>query len=364
MNSDKLTSYRERRCPSHCMLALQSESAFVFWPSRTAAAMPTTLQESIPVLSSDEVISRLRKNGNALNKPFRAMYSSVLNGIITDVSFMLVPIDDHMVHRGHGVFDTAIISNGLLRSASMAKINPPFSRQELRDILVKTAAVSKAKDGLLRYWLSAGPGGFNLSSHECPTASFYAVVHDLMEESTEPVKVITSSVPMKSPFFATMKSVNYLPNALALLEAEEQGAFAGIWVDEQGFVAEGPNTNVAFVTASGELLMPEVGKILAGCTARRLLSIAEDSLNGLRPPIDNLKAVSVRPILAEEAKRASEMMMIGSGLPVVPVIQWDTQQIGNGQPGPVTLALKALLEEHILADSSSHHERIPYDVYA
>ncbi|KAH7436617.1 hypothetical protein KP509_05G028100 [Ceratopteris richardii] len=303
------------------------------------------------------------------------MYSSVLNGIITDVAFMLIPMDDHMVHRGHGVFDTAIIAQGclyeldahldrLLRSASMAKITSPFSRKELREILVRTVAVSKNRNGFLRYWLSAGPGGFALSSRECPIASFYAIVQDANQNSRKSVKVITSSIPMKPPLFATMKNVNYLPNALSIMEAEEQGAFAGIWVDEGGFVAEGPNMNVAFVNSAGELIMPAFDKILSGCTARRVLALAEECLSDLKPAISNLKAVIVRPILAAEAKNASEMMMIGSSLPIVPVVQWDDQIIGNGEPGSVTLALKTLLEEEMLSDSCPYREPIPYDFYA
>ncbi|KAI5081194.1 hypothetical protein GOP47_0004377 [Adiantum capillus-veneris] len=330
-------------------------------------------QHSIPVLSTEEVFSKLRADIHS--KPYRAMYSSIVNGIITDVAFMLIPIDDHMVHRGHGVFDTAVIAKGylyeldahldrLLRSASMAKISSPFSRQKLRDILVKTVAVSNLKDGFLKYWLSAGPGNFSLSSHGCSSAAFYAVVQECLNESTEPVKVITSSIPMKAPFFATMKNVNYLPNALSVLEAEEQGAFAGIWVDDEGFVAEGPNMNVAFVNAAGELIMPAFSKILTGCTARRTLALAQESLDGVRSPVGNLKGASVRPISAEEGKSASEMMLVGSSLPIVPVVQWDGQQIGNGEPGPVTLALKAFLEKDMLNGPSSIREPVPYDAYA
>ncbi|MCO5588964.1 hypothetical protein L7F22_042928 [Adiantum nelumboides] len=327
-------------------------------------------QHSIPVLSAEEVFSKLK--ANVSSKPYRAMYSSILNGITTDVAFMLIPIDDHMVHRGHGVFDTAIIAEGylyeldahldrLLRSASMAKITPPFSRQKLRDILVKTAAVSNIKDGSLKYWLSAGPGDLSLSSHGCTSATFYAVALDNVLESTEPAKVITSSIPMKAPLFATMKNVNYLPNVLSLLEAEEQGAFAGIWVDDEGFVGEGPNMNVAFVNAAGELIFPAFDKILTGCTARRTLTLAQESLGGLKSPIGNLKGAIVRSISAQEGKSASEMMLLGSSLPIVPVVQWDGQQIGNGEPGPVTLALKALLEEDMLNGPSSLREPVPYN---
>lgn len=329
------------------------------------------------MLSIEEAISKLKANvqNTTHHQGYRAMYSSILGGITTDAALMVLPLDDHMVHRGHAVFDTAVISDGylyeldthldrLLRSASMAKITPPLTRQKLRDILVKTVAVSKVKDGSLRYWLSAGPGGFSLSSRECTHASFYAIVLDGRHESTDPVRVVTSSVPMKSPAFATMKNVNYLPNALSLLEAQEQGAFAGIWVDDEGFVAEGPNVNVAFVNEEGELIMPAFEKILSGCTAKRTLVLAQESLHDPKLQIDNLKGVNVRAISVEEGKKASEMMLIGSSLPIIPVVQWDEQQIGSGKPGPITLALKALLEDDMINGPLTHREPVPYEADA
>ncbi|KAJ0922536.1 putative aminotransferase class IV, aminotransferase-like, PLP-dependent enzyme [Helianthus debilis subsp. tardiflorus] len=59
---------------------------------------------------------------------------------------------------------------------------------------------------------------------------------------------------MKVPLFATSKNVNYLPNVLSKLEAEEKGAFASFWVDDDGYVAEGPNVKVGFVTREKELI--------------------------------------------------------------------------------------------------------------
>lgn len=332
----------------------------------------------VPLLSTNEVISRFQTNvlGSAHHQAYRAMYSSIIGGITTDPAMMLLPLDDHMVHRGHGVFDTAVISNGhlyeldahldrLLKSASMAKITPPFNRSTLREILVETAAASDCREGVLRYWLSAGPGGFNLSSRECKCASFYAMVHthehELYEEG---VTVVTSSISIKPPQFAVMKSVNYLPNALTVLEAEEKGTFAGIWIDEEGFVAEGQNMNVAFVNQAGELLMPAFDKILSGCTAKRTLALAHELLTKSsaesKKQVGQLKGIKVGTISMQEAKNASEMMLIGSSLPVAPVVKWDQQQIGNGKPGPITTILRDLLRQDMLSGPLTHLEPIRY----
>lgn len=214
-----------------------------------------------------------------------------------------------------------------LRSASKAKISSPFSRSTLRSILIQLTAASECKKGTLRYWLSAGPGDFLLSSAGCPKSAFYAVVIDQdFSQCKEGVKVISSNVPMKPPLFATMKNVNYLPNVLSVLEAEEKGAFASIWIDEAGYVAEGPNVNVAFITQEKELVMPPFENILYGCTAKRLLELAPKLVDqGL------LKSVTTKNMTVEEAKAAAEMMYVGSTLPVLPIIMWDDQPIGHGK---------------------------------
>lgn len=144
----------------------------------------------------------------------------------------------------------------------MAKINLPFDRSTIRSILIQNVIASKCTQGSLRYWLSSGPGDFLLSPSGCPYPALYAVV---IQTTSLPefkgTRVITSSIPMKSPQFAIMKSVNYLPNVLSKMEAEENDAFAAIWLDDEGYVAEGPNMNVGFVTKERELVVPKFDKV-------------------------------------------------------------------------------------------------------
>ncbi|ESQ42615.1 hypothetical protein EUTSA_v10013797mg [Eutrema salsugineum] len=296
------------------------------------------------------------------------MYSSVVGGITTDPAAMVIPLDDHMVHRGHGVFDTAMIINGylyeldhhldrIIRSASMAKIPLRFDRETIRRILIQTVSVSGCRDGSLRYWLSAGPGDFNLSPSQCLEPALYAIViqKDFTINSTG-VKVVTSSIPIKPSVFATVKSVNYLPNALSQMEAEAKGAYAGIWVDNDGFIAEGPNMNVAFVVNGGkELVMPRFDNVLSGCTAKRTLTLAEQLVSkGM------LKSVKVMDVTVQDGKKADEMMLLGSGVLIRPVIQWDEQFIGDGKEGPIAKALLDLLLEDMRSGPPSVRVLVPY----
>ncbi|EEF45901.1 D-alanine aminotransferase, putative [Ricinus communis] len=301
-----------------------------------------------------KAMERLRTNREKHKgkQQFLAMYSSIFGGITTDPAAMVIPLDDHMVHRGHGVFDTAAIMDGhlyeldqhlnrILSSASMAKINLPFNRESIRKILIQTVTASKCQKGSLRYWLSAGPGDFQLSPSGCQQPALYAIViQDHSQLDSKGVKVVTSSVPIKPPKFATMKSVNYLPNVLSKMEAEENGAFAAIWLDNDGFIAEGPNMNVAFVTKEKDLIMPYFDKILSGCTARRVLALAEGLVKE-----GKLHGVKVGNLTIEEGKQADEMMLIGSGILVRPAVQWDEQIIGDGKEGPITMALLNLILE-------------------
>ena len=123
-------------------------------------------------------------------------------------------------------------------------------------------------------------------------------------------KVKTSPVPIKDPYFATLKSNNYLPNALLALDAQLEGfdqvnplwrdlmqsmdlevhdrssvmpaqrtsahALQGVFVDSEGYVAEGSVMNIGIITQEGELVVPPFEQALAGCTLKRLLHLLRE----------------------------------------------------------------------------------------
>ncbi|KAI0492163.1 hypothetical protein KFK09_026429 [Dendrobium nobile] len=329
---------------------------------------PTEL--CIPVYSTSEVIEKMRgklPNKSVEEHPYRAMYSSLIGGIILDPTLMVIPIDDHMVHRGHGVFDTALLMNGclydmdshldrFLKSASAAKISPPYPRETIKEILLFLAVASKLKTGSIRYWLSSGPGDFLVSPPRNSTPTFYSVaIAKEFSRILEGVKVITTTIPTKPPKFATIKTVNYLPNVLSKMEAEEKGAYSSIWVDDQGYVAEGPNCNIAFVSKERELLLPRPDKILFGCTSKRLLILANKLIgNGI------LKSVRTRDISVEEAKGSAEMMFVSSLIPIMPVVDWDGKPIGDGNIGEVTRAISDLFWEDIISGTQMLKTKVTY----
>ena len=322
-----------------------------------------------PVLTRDEAIARLQDAVHAKASNFYAMYSSALGGIVTDPALMVLPLDDHMVHRGHSVFDTATLTGGmlyqldphldrLLRSAELARVPLPFPREELRQIILDTAAASRQREGSVRYWLSAGPGGFGLGPAECVGSSFYVIVfnQELYPASyyTDGMKVITSNIPIKPPLFARIKSTNYLPNVLVVLEAKDRSADNGIFIDQHGMVAESSNMNVAFVTKDRVFRHPVFDAILSGITIQRVLQFAERLVQQ-----GDLKEIRLADVSVSEGREAAEMMLIGSSIKIAPVVEWDGRPIGDGKPGPIAKKLLQLWEEDVRS-AADQLVRVPY----
>jgi 4-amino-4-deoxychorismate lyase len=299
------------------------------------------------------------------------MYSSVLGGIVTNPAFMVLPLDDHMVHRGHAVFDTATLTGGMLyqldphldrlmRSAEGARIPLPFPRERLRQIILETAAASRRREASVRYWLSAGPGGFALGPAECVGSSFYVII---FKPEAYPESYYTQQASSSSPARCRLSRRSspassrpiILPNVLVVLEAKDRGADNGVFIDQRGNVAESSNMNIAFVTRTG-------------CFATRLStrsfraspsSACSSSPNGFVTQ-GALRAVRLADIPVAEGRGAAEMMLIGSSIKIAPVVEWDGQKIGDGKPGPIAMKLLEMWNE----DASSSTDQliaVPFD---
>ena len=321
------------------------------------------------ILQAEQVIERLRGLRSRQPVKYWAFYSSQLGGIVTDPALMVIPFDDHMVHRGHGVFDTAAIVDGkiydleahldrFLRSAGLSKLPLPCPRDEMRSIIGRTAAASGKRDGSIRYWISAGPGSLGLPPAAGAEPGFFVIISPGLAypESwyTQGLRVMTTTYPIKPPLYAVTKSTNYLPNVLMQLEAQERGVDNGVFVDAAGNVGESSNMNVAFVTARGVFQHANFDHILSGCTSLRILDLVKVLQER---KVDH--GVEVCDVPVAEARAAREMLLLGSSVIVAPIVEWDGKAIGDGKPGPISRALRELLE----ADMRSAADRlipVPY----
>ena len=323
---------------------------------------------ALRTLTADEVVAKLRELRARQPVKYWAFYSSQLGGIVTDPALMVVPFDDHMVHRGHGIFDTAAIEAGkiydleahldrFIRSAKNSKLQLP-PRDAMRDIIVRTTAASGQRQGSIRYWASAGPGSLGLTPAAGAEPGFFVMISAGLGYPdtwyTQGLRMMTTTYPIKPPLYAVTKSVNYLPNVLMQMEALEHGLDNGIFVDEDGNVGESSNMNVAFITADGLLKHPKFDHILSGCTSLRLLELAKTLQARGR-----IKDVQVCDVPVAEARAAREMLLIGSSVKVAPIVEWDGKPIGDGKPGPLARELREILQE----DMRSGRDRlidVPY----
>lgn len=280
------------------------------------------------------------------------MYNSAYGGITRDVAFMCIPLDDHMVHRGHAVFDTANVFGGeaygltmhldrLLRSANDAMISHTYEREELRQIVLSTIAATGLRDGLfVRYWLTSGCGDFSVSPKGSTGAQFYVVVHEdnhSMVAAEKAFSARTVEVPLKPPLLARIKSTNYMLNAHVAMTADKADADFGVQFDANDMLQESAISMLAIVTQEGDLCAPPFDAILTSTTMGRVQTVAPDLMAaGL------IQSQSQRTISKDEIIGAKEMINIGGGY-VTPIGSFDGHSIGNGTPGPVYQALHAAL---------------------
>lgn len=321
------------------------------------------------LLTADDVLQGLHALRYKQPVKYWAFYSSQLGGIVTDPALMVIPFDDHMVHRGHGIFDTASIVGGriydldahldrFIRSAERSNLKLPASREQMRDIIVATTAASAKRDGAIRYWLSSGPGSLELSPAAGAEPGFFVMIFAGLSYPdrwyTDGLKVMTTTFPIKPPLYAVTKSTNYLPNVLMQMEAKQAGLDNGVFIDPAGNVGESSNMNVAFVTQDGVFRHPKFDHILSGCTSLRLLDLAPRLVaQGL------IAGVEVCDVPVADARAAREMMLIGSSIKVAPIVEWDGAPIGDGRPGPVARALLALLDDD-MKNGTDRLIEVPY----
>jgi 4-amino-4-deoxychorismate lyase len=307
----------------------------------------------VEILSENELMQRITKAD--LARPFYAMYSSIWGGIVKDPRWMLLPIDDHMVHRGDGVFEAIKFSGGraylldahierLLSSAERIGIKAFAEASKLRSIIEATMAASGKDDGLLRIFMSRGPGSFSVNPYDTVGTQFYVIVTALIPPSLDKyekgVSVGLTNIGVKDSWMAQVKSCNYLPNVMMKKEAVDRGFDFVVAFDEQGFLAESSTENMAIVSAEGYLVKPNLSQILKGTTMTRVFELAGRLLQK-----GHLKGLESRDISIGDIVKSKEIMMLGTTLDVLPVTRFEQTVISKGVAGPIASELLALLRQ-------------------
>ena len=309
-------------------------------------------------ITGSDFLSLAAQTRHPFHGQYLAMYSSVYDAIIKDPVLMLVPVDDHMVHRGDGVFEAFKCVEGniynlgahwarLERSAAAIDLKLPVPIPEMERIVVETIRAGGEKNCTIRLYVSRGPGSFDANPYDCPRSQLYVVVtrsaRPFMALHPEGASAATSHFRPKDTFFAEVKSCNYLLNVLLKKEAVDRRVDFVLTFTDTGLLAEGATENAGIVSADGKLLFPRLEGILRGTTMLRVADLAHALVaSGL------LRGVAFQDVPLAAVRTAREILIVGTTRDVVAVTKYDGKPVGDGKPGPVFRELARLLNEDML----------------
>jgi 4-amino-4-deoxychorismate lyase len=314
--------------------------------------MPTT------IIDEAQAIENMMTRENPYHEQYFAFYSSWLGGIVKNPRLMLIPIDDHMVHRGDGVFE-AMKSVGrkiylmdehlerLFLSAEKIALVPPVDIIEMKNIILETLQAANQNDAVIRLYLSRGPGGFTVNPYDSLSPQLYIVITALKppphEKYQKGATVGKSELFSKPSWMAQIKSCNYLPNVLMKKEAVDRGLDYVVGTDKQGHITESATENILIVDGNGIIVHPPFQYILKGTTMLRACELARE----------NNMPTDIRPITLQDIESAQEVMIAGTTQNIIPVVQFESLKISNGTPGPIATKLCVLMVEDIKKGSRS-----------
>jgi branched-chain amino acid aminotransferase len=282
-----------------------------------------------------------------------------LDGRFVDEADAKVSVFDHGLLYGDGVFEGIRLYGGnvfrldehLERFANSAKailLDNPLTVAQWSEAICETCRVNKLKDGYIRAVITRGVGDLGLAPWLCAKPSYFIIASKISlypaehyENGLAIVTVPTRRIgPAALP--ATVKSLNYLNNILAKIEAKQAGALEAIMLNEQGYVAEATADNV-FIVHKGELMTPSVVHgALKGVTRGAIIDIAKE----LGIPERDAE------LTRYDLWCSDECFLTGSGAEVIPVVKLDGRVIGSGKPGPITRKLMKAFKKKVLVDGT------------
>lgn len=308
------------------------------------------MTSKIPVLNSDQVLKKMQAHNCKAWPTYYSFYSSWFGGIVKDPGPLLIlPLDDHMAHRGDAVFEALksidrkiylLEAHTKRLKASAERIGIVFSHTAdyLEKIIVETLQVANQGSCLIRVFLSRGPGSFTANPYDSIGSQLYVVVTQLTSPAPEKylngVKIGRSLIEVKEGLMPQIKSCNYLPNVLMKKESIDRKLDFTVSFDSNKFVAESATENLVIVDEQGILTHPPLAKILMGTTMIRAFELASKA--GTK--------TAIRQISEKDILSAREVMMMGTTLDILPVTSFENHLISAGKVGPVAKSLYALLK--------------------
>jgi branched-chain amino acid aminotransferase len=269
-----------------------------------------------------------------------------LDGKLVPEAEAKVSVFDHGLLYGDGVFEGIRFYNGrvfrlsehlkrLDESARSICLKLPAPLEEIEKATLETIAANNLRDGYIRLIITRGAGSLGLNPYQCPKPSLIIIASSITlypaEKYRDGLKLVTCATrrPTPAALSPQVKSLNYLNNVMAKIEAIQAGAEEGIMLNEQGYVAECTGDNV-FVVKNGKVFTPP---------------ISAGALNG----ITRLAAIELLGQMGIECQEvmmnrhdlftADECFLTGTAAEVIPAVELDRRIIGDGNPGPITREL-------------------------
>ena len=282
-----------------------------------------------------------------------------LDGKFVDQADAKVSVFDHGLLYGDGIFEGIRLYQGnifrldqhlerLEYSAKALMLKMPWSRQEIADATCETCRQNNLSDGYIRLVVTRGVGDLGLSPWLCPKPSIFIIADKIAlypaEHYTTGLSIVT--VPTRRMNAAALspavKSLNYLNNILAKIEARQAGALEAIMLNDQGYVAECTGDNI-FIVHKGEILTPAASQgALKGITRDAIFELAKE----IGVPIREVD------LTRYDVWCADECFLTGTGAEVIPVVKLDGREIGDAKPGVITQKVLSAFRRRVLVDGT------------
>ncbi len=264
----------------------------------------------------------------------------------------MVSVFDHGLLYGDGVFEGIRAYNGLVfklkehvdrlwESAHTLMLTIPLTKAEMQSAIVATLKKNKLRDAYIRVVVTRGVGDLGLDPRKCPRATVFIITdkiklypESLYQKGLEIISVATLRSHPES-VNPQIKSLNYLNNILAKIEAINSGYEEALMLNTHGHVSECTGENV-FILKDGRLATPptHVGA-LRGITRQAVMEL------GAKMGLEVKEEIMTR----HDIYNAEEVFLTGTAAEIVPIVKVDNRVIGSGKPGTTTgKLLKAFRE--------------------
>ncbi|MBI5198992.1 MAG: branched-chain-amino-acid transaminase [Nitrospirae bacterium] len=277
-----------------------------------------------------------------------------LNGRLVPEEKARVSVFDHGFLYGDGIYETMRAYCGvvfmidehirrLFRSGELIKLKIVRPPDEIKRAIYNTLSKNRLKDAYIRLSISRGPGEIGLDPGLCPKPTIVIITKRFKEYPEEiykkgvRVSIVKTRRNAPEALNPKIKSLNFLNNILAKIEAKEAGVYEAVMLNYRGYLAEGTITNIFFVK-DGSLFTPSVeAGILDGITRKLIMKVAKG--NGVK--------VEEGLYTPESLYGADEAFITNTTLEILPVTKVDNKTIGNGIPGPITGELHKGYKEEV-----------------